>query len=285
MRLVETAERAEAERRMESLRGALLTAVSHDLRTPLTTIKAIAHEIIHGADPARAAVIEAEADLMDGLVADLLDLSRIQAGAVRPALAVNTADELIGAALRRAAGTLAAHAVRVDQPDDVLLTARFDVTQSVRVLVNLLENAAKYAPRGSAILVRASRVGDRVRVAVCDAGPGVPPTERQRIFEPFYRPPDVPPDVRGTGLGLSIARGLAEAQGGTVRYDDGVGGGSVFTLELPAVDVSLGDGVTDDADAPGSTAVGAVAVQDERVAPSAGGAAAVGPDPGHRVSA
>jgi two-component system sensor histidine kinase KdpD len=186
-------------------------------------------------------VIEAEADLMNGLVADLLDLSRIQAGAVRPVLAVNTADELIEASLQRAAAALAAHPVHVELPDDALLTARFDVTQSVRVLVNLLENAAKYAPPGTAIVVRASRVGDRVRIAVCDAGPGVPPTERERIFEPFYRPPDVPPDVRGTGLGLSIARGLADAQGGAVRYEDGAAGGSVFVVELPAVDVPAVD--------------------------------------------
>jgi len=102
VRLVETAERAEAERRVESLRSALLMAVSHDLRTPLTTIKGIAHEVATGASPARAAIIEAEADRLNDLVGDLLDLSRIQAGAVSPNVAVNTADELVGAALQRA---------------------------------------------------------------------------------------------------------------------------------------------------------------------------------------
>lgn len=236
LRLVESAERAEAERRLESLRSALLTAVSHDLRTPLTTIKGIAHEIGRGADPARAAVIEAEADRLDRLVGDLLDLSRIQAGAVRPVVAVNTADELIGAALQRAAGALGARPVEVEMPDDALLAGRFDFTQALRVLVNLLENAAKYAPGGAPIQVRARREGDRLAIAVLDRGPGVPPGERARIFESFYRPPGTPPDVRGTGLGLSIARGLAEAQGGSVRYEERAGGGSVLTLELPAAD-------------------------------------------------
>ena len=235
VRLVETAERAEAERRVEALRSALFTAVSHDLRTPLTTIKGIAHEVAHGADPARAAVIEAEADRLNDLVSDLLDLSRIHAGAVLPNVAVNTVDELVGAALRRAAGLLADRPMLVDLPDE-LLAGRFDFTQALRVLVNLLENAAKYAPDGSPVEVRARRDGTRLVLAVLDRGPGVPAAERERIFEPFHRPPGTPPDVRGTGLGLSIARGLAEAQGGVVRYEPRPGGGSAFVLELPGAD-------------------------------------------------
>jgi len=233
VRLVETAERAEAERRVEALRGALLTAVSHDLRTPLTTIKGIAHEVAHGADPARAAVIEAEADRLNDLVSDLLDLSRIHAGAVRPAVSVNTVDDLVGAALQRAAGALGDRPVATHLPDDVL-AGRFDFTQALRVLVNLLENAAKYAPAGTPLELHARGAGDRLSLTVLDRGPGVPAAEHERIFEPFYRPPGTPPDVRGTGLGLSIARGLAEAQGGTVRYEPRPGGGSAFVLELPA---------------------------------------------------
>ncbi|MGZ8492147.1 MAG: GAF domain-containing sensor histidine kinase, partial [Gemmatirosa sp.] len=236
VRLVESAERAEAERRVESLRSALLTAVSHDLRTPLTTIKGIAHEIAHGADPARAAIVEAEADRLDALVGDLLDLSRIHAGAVRPNVQVNTADELVGAALQRAAGALRGHRVEVDVPGDALLAGRFDFGQALRALVNLLENAAKYAPADAPIVVRVRREGERLSLAVLDRGPGVPPAERDRIFEAFYRPAGTPPDVRGTGLGLSIARGLAEAQGGTLRHAPRDGGGSAFVLELPATD-------------------------------------------------
>jgi two-component system sensor histidine kinase KdpD len=235
------AEREAAERRLEALRSALLMSVSHDLRTPLTTIKGIAHEIAHGAPPTGAEVIEVEADRLDALIGDLLDLSRIQAGAVRPHLAVNTADELIGAALDRAAGALRGREVVADVPNDALLSGRFDFTQTLRVLVNLLENAAKYAPAGTPLDVRARHVGDRLTIAVLDRGPGVPEAERERIFEPFYRPPNTSPDVRGTGLGLSIARGLAEAQGGHVRYEPRAGGGSAFVVDLPAVDVAMAE--------------------------------------------
>ena len=150
-RLVATAERAEAERRVEALRSALLTAVSHDLRTPLTTIKGIANEIGRGGDPARATIIEHEADQLNALIGDLLDLSRIHAGAVLPTLAVNTLDDLLGAALRRASGTVAGRQVNVDLPDDTLLIGLFDFTQSLRVLVNLIDNAGKYSPAGTPI--------------------------------------------------------------------------------------------------------------------------------------
>lgn len=236
-RLVESAERAEAERRLEALRSALLTAVSHDLRTPLTTIKALAHELTQGAPRERAAVIEAEADWMNALVGDLLDLSRIQAGAVQADVAVNTADDLVGVALQRAAGALHAHPVEVELASDPLLAGRFDLTQTIRVLVNLLENAAKYAPAGSPITVRVHRDDAWFVVDVLDRGPGVPEAERARIFEPFYRPAGTAPDVRGTGLGLSIARGLSEAQGGRLTYAPRLGGGAAFSLAVPAADV------------------------------------------------
>jgi len=239
VRLVATAERAEADREIEALRSALLMAVSHDLRTPLTTIKGLAQEIAKGGGSVgRAAIIEQEADRLDALVGDMLELSRINAGAVRPASAVNTVDELIGAALQRAHGPLSSHAVAVSLTDDVL-AARFDFSQALRIVVNLLENAAKYAPDGSSIEVTASREGDRVLIAVGDEGPGVSPGEETRIFEPFYRPAGTPPDVRGTGLGLSIARGLADAQGGTLVYRARSTGGALFTLSLPAVDTPV----------------------------------------------
>lgn len=236
VRLVATAERAEAERQVEALRSSLLMAVSHDLRTPLTTIKGIAHEIAAGANSAgRAAIIEEEADRLDALVGDLLELSRIQAGAVRPTSAVNTADEMIGAALQRAQGLLGRHTVAVSLSDDVL-AARCDFTQTQRVIVNLLENAAKYAPAGSSLEITASRDAERLYITVADEGSGVPAGEEERIFEAFHRPPGTSPDIRGTGLGLSIARGLAQAQGGTLTYCARTGGGSVFTLALPVVD-------------------------------------------------
>jgi two-component system sensor histidine kinase KdpD len=233
-RLVRTAERAEAERRLESLRSALLTAVSHDLRTPLTTIKGVASEIRRHDGIERANIIEAEADRMDALVSDLLDLSRIHAGAVQPAIAVNTVDDLLGAALRAAAGVLAGRQVAVDAPTDTLLTGYFDFTQTLRIVTNLLDNAAKYSPPGSPVDIRVRREADWLLIEVKDRGPGVPDSEREKIFAPFYRPPGVPPDVRGHGLGLSIAKGLAEAQRSNLRFTPRPGGGSVFSLELPA---------------------------------------------------
>ena len=236
VRLTAVAERAEAERRMEALRSALLTSVSHDLRTPLTTIKGLAHEIGQTGNTHTADEIESEADRLNTLIGDMLDLSRIQAGAVRPALAVNTADELIGAALQQARIVLKGRSVTVDAPTDALLTGRYAFTESLRVLVHLLENAVKYAPRDTAIIVRARREGDWLTIRVLDSGPGVPPAERERIFEPFYRPAHTPSDVGGTGLGLSIARGLAEAQGGHLHYEPREGGGSVFVFSVPATE-------------------------------------------------
>lgn len=240
-RLVVEAERAESERRVEALRSALLTAVSHDLRTPLTTIKAIAHEIADGGAASRARVIEEESDRLDALVGDLLDLSRIQSGAIGPSVEVNTADDLIGAALRRADAVLQGRSVDIDLGPNELLVGRFDLTNTLRALVNLLENATKYSPPASPITIRATRERDVLRISVLDRGPGVPIEERQRIFEPFYRPSATAPDVRGTGLGLSIARGLATAQGGSVEFEAREGGGSVFTLTLPGADSQVPD--------------------------------------------
>ena len=255
-RLVADAERAEAERRLEALRSALLTAVSHDLRTPLTTIKAIAHEIAQGSSPRRAREIEEESDRLDALVGDLLDLSRIQSGAITPTTDVNTIDDLIGAALRRADALLRTRQVDVDLPPNEMLVGRFDMTNSLRALVNLIENASKYSAPGSPITIRARRDDSRVRVSVLDRGPSVPPAERERIFEPFYRPLGTAPDVRGTGLGLSIARGLAVAQGGSVEFEPREGGGSCFSLIVPGADAGSaaepageapGTGMTSDA--------------------------------------
>jgi len=237
VRLTTLAEQAEAERRLEALRSALLTSVSHDLRTPLTTIKGLAHEIQHGGSTDSASVIEMEVDRLNALIGDMLDLSRIQAGAVRPALVVDTADDLVGAALHGASSVLRGHEVEIDAPIDELLSGRFAFTESLRVLVNLLENAAKYSPAGSTIIVRVRRDAAWLSISVLDRGPGVPVGERDRIFEPFYRPTGTPSDVGGTGLGLSIARGLAEAQGGYLRFESRDGGGSCFVLELPSATI------------------------------------------------
>ena len=242
VQLVAEAERAEAFRQADTLKSALIAGVSHDLRTPLTTIKALAHSLGEAGSP-EALAIEEEADRLNRLVADLLDLSRLNAGAMLMRPEINAAEDLVGAALRRVSGAIDAKRIRVaahgtlgSSPGDPVLLGRFDFVQSLRALVNLLENAHKYSPPDEPIDLSVTRAGDSLRFAVADRGPGVDVAEVARIFEPFYRAPGVPPDAGGAGLGLAIARRLAAEQGGDVLYEARRGGGSVFTLVLPAAD-------------------------------------------------
>jgi two-component system sensor histidine kinase KdpD len=235
VRLAEAEEEAESLRRADRLKDALLASVSHDLRMPLTAIKGIAHEIWHGGDPERAYTIEQEADRLGALVSDLLELSQLNAGSLRVVPLLNTADEVVGAALDRVeaahgTGRIQAH---IDD-DEGILVGTFDFAHTMRALTNLLENAVKYSPADAPVTLRAWRDGDRLRFTVDDAGPGVAPGDEEKIFEPFYRGVRVPDGVRGTGLGLSIARQLAEAQHGSLRYERHSGGGSRFVLDLPA---------------------------------------------------
>lgn len=240
VRLAAELERAEALRVADRLKDALLASVSHDLRTPLTTIKALAHGIAAEGDE-RAADIEEEADRLNRFVADLLDLSRLNAGELRLTAEVAAAEDLLGAALQRVSGSLAGREVRASlDPGEPLLLGRFDFVHSLRVLVNLLENAHKYAPPGTPIDLSARRGGDRLLFEVADRGPGIPPSEAEQVFSPFYRARGAQPDVGGAGLGLSISRRLAEAQGGSLAYEPRPGGGSVFRFALPAADLPDG---------------------------------------------
>jgi two-component system sensor histidine kinase KdpD len=237
VRLAAEAEQSEALRQADQLKNALLASVSHDLRTPLTTIKALAHDIRANGDD-RAVTIEEEADRLNRLVADLLDLSRLTSGTLVVSREINAAEDLVGAAVQRVSGVLNGRQLDAHlDTDDPLLLGRFDFVHSLRILVNLIENAIKYSPPGSPVEVSVRRRGDALELIVADRGPGVPAAERDRIFEPFYRPPGQPPDVGGAGLGLSIARRLAEAQGGTVHCEPREGGGSRFVLRLPAADL------------------------------------------------
>ena len=234
VRLVAEAEHAEALRQADRLKDAVLASVSHDLRTPLTTIKALARDIAEGGEE-RAAVIEQQADRLNRMVSDLLDLSRLDAGGVAVKPEVNTAEDLVGAALQQVSGMLQSREVRTDAvAASEIVAGRFDFVHSVRILTNLLENALKYSAPTTPIEVFISREDPFLVIGIADRGIGVPPEERERIFEPFYRPPTSPPDTGGAGLGLSIARRLATAQGGTLVHRDRPGGGSIFELRLPA---------------------------------------------------
>ena len=235
VRLVAEAERAEALREADRLKNIVLASVSHDLRTPLTTIKALAQsEALQGSEG--AAAIEEQADRLTRLVSDLLDLSRLKSGGFSATPELNTAEDLIGAAVRQTRGLFNGRPVRaVIDLDSPALVGFFDFAQSLRVLGNFLENAARYSPPSDAVELAARREGDELVFSVSDRGPGVRDSDRGRIFEPFYRSADSAPDAAArAGLGLSIARTLAQIQGGSVSYAPRPGGGAVFELRLPA---------------------------------------------------
>ncbi|GJG85427.1 hypothetical protein tb265_06080 [Gemmatimonadetes bacterium T265] len=248
VRLVAEAERAEALREADRMKDQLLAAVSHDLRTPLTTIKALAHDSARRGD-ANAAVIEEQADRLTRIVADLLDLSRARAGGVVVHPELNTAEDVVGALRRQVAGVLGAgpqpRPLVVDLPvDDPPLAGTFDFVATLRILGNLVENANKYAASGAPVELAAYAADGALVFEVRDRGPGVPAGERERIFTPFYRGAGAPADVGGAGLGLATARALAEAQGGTLAYAAREGGGSVFVLRLPGAAVGTSRGTT-----------------------------------------
>jgi two-component system sensor histidine kinase KdpD len=238
-RLAAEAEHAAALREADQLKDALLASVSHDLRTPLTTIKAMAHDLGALGDE-RSEIIEQEADRLNRFVADLLDLSRLNAGALPVHVELNAVDDLLGALVQRVEGSLGLKRLIVQlPPGDALLLGHFDFVQALRALANLVENAKKYDRTDAAIEVTADRDGAEIAIHVADRGPGVPEAERDRLFEPFRRLNGGPPDVGGAGLGLSIARRVAEAQNGRVEYAPREGGGSVFSLFLPVADEAI----------------------------------------------
>jgi two-component system sensor histidine kinase KdpD len=179
------------------------------------------------------ATIIAESERLNRFIANLLDMTRLEAGAVAPNLAPQDVAETVDTALRRVEPVLADHRVVLDLAPD-LPVLRFDPVLFEQVLVNLLDNAAKYAPAGSTVTVRARRAGDRVRLEILDEGDGLPETEVERVFDKFYRVRKSDRVRAGTGLGLAIARGFVEAMGGTVtaaNRRDRLG--AVFTVTLP----------------------------------------------------
>ena len=233
LRLVEDAQHAEALREADRLKDALLASVSHDLRTPLTSIRATAHELRLEGDE-RGALIEEEADRLNRLVADLLDLSRLRADALPMTPEVNAAEDLVGAALQQLKGIPGADRIRVRLPvDGSIPLGHFDFVQTLRALTNLLQNALAHSGDPDSVEVDVATEGADLFIRVMDRGAGVSADDRVRLFEPFFRSASSAGE-QGTGLGLAIASRIASAQNGSVRYMDRPGGGSVFTLRLPA---------------------------------------------------
>jgi two-component system, OmpR family, sensor histidine kinase KdpD len=227
-------ERAEALREAARLKDALIATVSHDLRTPLTSIVGLAHALAERGDE-EAVVIEEEAQRLSRFVTDVLDVARLSTGNFPLDIQPNALDDLLGVVVRQFAGRVDRHRLRasLDHPDEIVI-GHFDFAQSVRIVTNLVENALKYSPLDSPVLLAGGGEGDMLVVRVTDDGPGLPPEQAERAFEPFTRVTDAPPDTGSAGLGLSIARGLAEAQGGRIEYKRRAGGGSLFLLSLPA---------------------------------------------------
>jgi two-component system, OmpR family, sensor histidine kinase KdpD len=235
-RLAREAFEAETLRRSDAVKTAILQAVSHDLRTPLMAILTSAGTLArHGLalnDSDRADLLSTvleEASRLDRLVGNLLDLSRLQAGAAEPQAVVVAVDDLVVAALDQLAGD--ADRVRASFPGDPP-AVRVDPHQVERVLVNLVENALKYSPAPEPVFMRVTATSSEALVRVIDHGPGVAPAEYERIFTAFQRGPGAE-SVRGNGLGLAIAQGFARANGGRIWLESHREQGATFVLALP----------------------------------------------------
>ncbi|WP_326579958.1 sensor histidine kinase KdpD [Streptomyces sp. NBC_00481] len=233
-RLKQEADQAKELAEGNRIRTALLAAVSHDLRTPLAAIKAAVTSLrsddVEWSEEDQAELLEAieeGADRLDLLVGNLLDMSRLQTGTVTPIIRETDVDEVIPMAL----GGVPEGSVDLDIPETLPMVA-VDRGLMERSVANIVENAVKYSPAGTPVLVSASAIANRVEVRVVDRGPGVPDEAKDRIFEPFQRYGDAPRGA-GVGLGLAVARGFAEAIGGTLHAEDTPGGGLTMVLSLP----------------------------------------------------
>jgi two-component system sensor histidine kinase KdpD len=235
--------RIEVLQRTDALRAALLSSVSHDLRTPLASIKAAASSLlqqdVQWDEEARrsfALSIEREADRLNRLVSNLLDMSRIEDGALKLEKEWYPLDELVYDVLGRLEPLLKGREVRTQVARD-LPPVEVDYLQMDQVLTNLLENAARYTPAGSPIDVSVCRQGPQeVKISVADRGPGIPPADLERVFDKFYRVEDgrrVAGYPTGSGLGLAVSKGLVEANGGRIWAEARPGGGAVFLVTLP----------------------------------------------------
>ena len=231
--LATEAARVDALEEIDRQRAILLRSVSHDLRTPLASIRAVATDLRDGFpyDPRQRDelldLMAAEADRLDRIVANLLSLSRIEAGALLPSFGTVDLDELIMATVSRLGRLLADHPLRLEVPDG-LPTVSADYVQIDQVLTNLLENAARHTPPGTPVAIRAESALGLVIVSVCDAGPGIDPELARQALEPFRTV------ATTTGVGLTICKAIVEAHGGTLQIRDRPEGGAElrFTLRI-----------------------------------------------------
>ena len=231
----------EIARRADSLKSALLDAVSHDLRTPLASIRAAAGSLVdpdvdvsEASTRAAAAAIDVEADRLDRLVREVLDVSRIEAGSLRVDVEPLVLADAVTAVVDRLRPLLGERPIRVDVPDE-LPPVRADAVLLDGLLTNLIENVARHAPAPAPLAISATAERDRVRLVVDDGGPGVTGVARERLFAKFQPLPSTSQGSRpGLGLGLAIVRGMTEAMGGTVAAAESPLGGLQIVVDLPA---------------------------------------------------
>jgi two-component system sensor histidine kinase KdpD len=231
------AQEVKLEMHKELLRNALLSSVSHDLRTPLAVVTGAVSALL-GDDgllrPERRReyleTISQEASRLNRLVRNLLNMTSLESGTLRARTEWQPLEEVVGVALRRLDEQLLGRPLRVEIAPDAW-AATFDAVLIEQVFMNLIENAVRYTPPGTAIAIRTAPVGAGIEVEVADDGPGVPPGQEERVFEKFRR---VGPDVKGgMGLGLTICRGIIEAHGGRIWCENRPGGGASFRFRLP----------------------------------------------------
>ncbi len=237
--LAQAESRAQVLEESDRLKSAILSSVSHELRTPLSTIKAAASSLrskeVNWDSPARPeliAAIDDEADHLNMLVGNLLDMSRIESGALKPKREWNILSEIVGSVLARMKHLAVEHKLVVDVPENLPLVP-VDYVQMEQVFTNLVSNSLKYAPANTVVCIRAQVKDEAIHVQVSNQGPQVPPQDLERIFDKFYRI-TAADRVTGTGLGLSICKGIIEAHGGRI-WAENLLNGLAFNFTLPLI--------------------------------------------------
>jgi two-component system sensor histidine kinase KdpD len=240
VQLVEDMDRVERTAESDRLRAALLTSISHDLKTPLASVLGSASTLrdfskaLSDAEKADllATVID-ESERLNRFIANLLDMTKLESGAIVPNTARHDLGEIVGSALRRAGKILAHHTIGLELEADLPML-EVDAVLFEQVLFNLLDNAAKYAPADTMISLKGSRDRDWVALQIIDEGAGIPPAELERVFDKFYRAQKGDHVRAGTGLGLAISRGFVEAMHGTIAAANRTDrSGAVLTIRLP----------------------------------------------------
>jgi two-component system sensor histidine kinase KdpD len=236
-RLADEAQHAQVQAEADRLRSSLLSSVSHDLRTPLASITGAASSLLEAGTALDASThrelletIQEESERLGRLVNNLLQMTRLESGALQLRKDWHPLEEIVGAALGRLKRALGDRPVTTRMPEDLSLVPIDDVLIE-QVFINLVDNAIKYTPAGSAIEIAAWTGESAVTVEVADHGPGLTPGEEQRVFEKFYR--GDPAATRGAGLGLAICRGFVQAHGGRIWAENRRGGGAAFRFTLP----------------------------------------------------